>query len=93
MLQEFDRLLTTSQSQLVQRSAELSQVLVSIDRASKVAERLLISVNSMTDARSPMRANLDTALRDLAASAASLRGFASDMERNPNLILTGRSGR
>jgi paraquat-inducible protein B len=76
-----------------QRSAELSQVLASIDRTSKVAERLLVSVNSMTDARSPMRANLDATLRDLAASAASLRGFASDVERNPNLILTGRSRR
>jgi paraquat-inducible protein B len=92
-LQDFDKLLTTSQSQLIQRSAELSQVLISIDRASKVAERLLVSVDSMTDARSPMRANLNATLRDLAASAASLRGFASDVERNPNLILTGRSGR
>jgi paraquat-inducible protein B len=29
-------------------------------------------------------------LRDLAAAAASLRGFANDVERNPQLLLTGR---
>jgi paraquat-inducible protein B len=92
-LQGLDKLTASGQTQIDQRSAELSQVLTSIDRASKAAERLLVSVDSMTDARSPARANLNAALRDLAASAASLRGFASDVERNPNLILTGRSGR
>jgi paraquat-inducible protein B len=40
--------------------------------------------------RSIDRANLDAALRDIAASAASLRGFSSDIERNPQLLLMGR---
>jgi paraquat-inducible protein B len=92
-LQGVDKLTASGRTQIDQKSAELSQVLTSIDRASKAAERVLVSVDSMTDARSPARANLNAALRDLAASAASLRGFASDVERNPNLILTGRSGR
>jgi paraquat-inducible protein B len=92
-LQQLDKLMASGQSQLDQRSAELSQMLTSIDRASKAAERVLVSVGSMTDARSLIRANLNATLRDLAASAESLRGFASDVERNPNLILTGRSGR
>jgi len=34
--------------------------------------------------------NLEAALRDLAASAASLRGFSNDVEHNPQLLLTGR---
>ena len=51
------------------------------------------SVNSLTDPRSQMRADLEAAIRDLAASASSLRGFASEIERNPGAILTGRGGR
>ena len=40
--------------------------------------------------RGAERANIDSALRDIAAAAAALRGFANDVEHNPQLLLTGR---
>jgi paraquat-inducible protein B len=47
-------------------------------------------MRSLTSNRGEARANFEATLRDLAASAASLRGFASDVEHNPQLLLTGR---
>ena len=51
---------------------------------------LLGDVRSMTSDRAAARANIESTLRDLAAAAASLRGFANDVEHNPQLLLTGR---
>jgi paraquat-inducible protein B len=51
---------------------------------------VLNELKSLTSDRGTARANLEATLRDLAATAASLRGFASDVERNPQLLLTGR---
>jgi paraquat-inducible protein B len=50
----------------------------------------LESVRGLTAERGAARANIDSALRDIAAASASLRGFASDVEHNPQLLLTGR---
>jgi paraquat-inducible protein B len=50
-----------------------------------------MTLNRMIEPRSPERNDIDATLRDLAATAASLRGFASEIERNPSLILRGRA--
>jgi paraquat-inducible protein B len=54
------------------------------------ARETLNDLRSLTSIRGETRANLDSTLRDLAAAAASLRGFANDVEHNPQLLLTGR---
>jgi paraquat-inducible protein B len=54
------------------------------------ARETLNDLRSLTSSRGETRANLDATLRDLAAAAASLRGFANDVEHNPQLLLTGR---
>jgi paraquat-inducible protein B len=51
---------------------------------------LLGDLRSLTSERAASRTNLDATLRDLAAAAASLRGFANDVEHDPRLLLTGR---
>jgi paraquat-inducible protein B len=51
---------------------------------------LLGNLKGLTSERGASRANLESTLRDLAAAAASLRGFANDVEHNPQLLLTGR---
>ncbi len=51
---------------------------------------LLTNLSDLTSQRGQTRENLDSTLRDLAATTASLRGFASDIEHNPQLLLTGR---
>jgi paraquat-inducible protein B len=92
-LQNVDQLLADGRKQLANNGADLDRTLVSANRAIHQAEILMNSVNSLSEPRSQMRADLAAALRDLAASASSLRSFASEVERNPSAILTGRGGR
>ena len=85
-----DRLTGTADRQLNGRGADLHALLVSSNQAISNARGVLANVQGMTDERSPDRANLEAALNDLSAASASLRGFASDIEQNPRLLLTGR---
>ena len=79
-----------SDQQLSQRSADLHTLLASSTQTVQQARETLNDLKSLTSSRGETRANLDATLRDLAASAASLRGFANDVEHNPQLLLTGR---
>jgi paraquat-inducible protein B len=54
------------------------------------AREILADLKGVTSERGTDRANIDSALRDLATTAAALRGLATDVERNPQLLLTGR---
>jgi paraquat-inducible protein B len=85
-----DRLTDTANGQLSKRGAELHTLLVSSNQAISDARDVLSNVKSMTDDRAPDRANLDAALNDLSAASAALRGFATDIEQNPQLLLSGR---
>ncbi|MDE7547854.1 MlaD family protein [Acetobacter fabarum] len=82
-LGKVDQLMETGNTQLNSRGEDLHATLVS-------ATRTLDSLQNILSPRSVNRANLDATLRDIAASAASLRGFSSDIERNPQLLLMGR---
>jgi paraquat-inducible protein B len=92
-LAELNGLVEDARGQVGARGAELSRVLQSADRAASQAQELLASVDSMTSPRSRLRGDLEATLRDLAASASSLRGFSREIERNPSLVLRGRSSR
>ncbi len=89
-LASIDHLATSSNQQLDQRSADLHALIVSTNQTVLQTRGLLNDLKDVTSPRSDTRANLDATLRDLAAAAASLRGFASDIEHNPQLLLTGR---
>jgi len=89
-LADVSRLSVSGDAQLNQRGAELRTLLATTNQAMTQARDLLSEVRSATASRSPDRANMDAALRDIAAAAAALRGFAGDIERNPQLLLTGR---
>jgi paraquat-inducible protein B len=75
---------------VVQRSADLRVLLGSANRTFQQAHAVLGDVQEMTSRRSAARVNLEATLSDLAAASASLRGFASDVEHDPQLLLTGR---
>ncbi|MFZ6765086.1 MlaD family protein [Pseudoroseomonas sp. WGS1072] len=92
-LQEVDELAAGARRQIDARGAELARVLGSADRATRQAETLLASLNSLTAPRSQVRGDLEAAIRDLAASAGSLRGFARTIERDPSAVLRGRDAR
>jgi len=83
-------LVATGDQQISQRSADLHTLLTSSTQTAQQARETLNDLRSLTSSRGETRANLDATLRDLAAAAASLRGFANDVEHNPQLLLTGR---
>src|SRR5271166_5344203 len=82
MLTRVDQLAINSNREVAQRSADVHTLLTAADQTVAEAHELLSNLNEITSRRGQARANLDATLRDLAATTASLRGFASDIERN-----------
>lgn len=89
-LDSLNRLANSGDKQLTLRSADLHAVLAQAADTMGRARAVLDNVRGLTGERAGMRIDLEATLRDLAATTASLRGFASDVERNPQLLLTGR---
>jgi paraquat-inducible protein B len=89
-LSTFGQVATSGEQQLNQRGAELHTLLASSNQTMVQVRDLLGDLRTLTSERAASRANIDSTLRDLAAAAASLRGFANDVEHNPQLLLTGR---
>ena len=85
-----DRLAEDGSRQLDARGAELHRALAAAADTAAAARAALENVRGLTADRGAARVNLDAALRDIASAAASLRGFAADVEHNPQLLLTGR---
>ncbi len=92
-LHDLDLLLIDGRQQLADRGGEVSRTLVTINHAAREAETVLGSLNGLAEPRSTFRGNLEASVRDLAASASALRGFAQSIERNPNALLMGRASR
>jgi paraquat-inducible protein B len=90
MLTRVTAFVATGEQQMSQRGADLHILLTSSTQTMQQARDTLNDLRSLTSSRGETRANLDATLRDLAAAAASLRGFANDVEHNPQLLLTGR---
>ncbi|MCH4024543.1 MAG: MlaD family protein [Acetobacter sp.] len=89
-LSHIDTLMTTGNDEIKQRGSQLQLLLASAVKTSDEAYKSLHDAQSILSPRSNDRANLDATLRDIAAAAGALRGFATDVERNPQLLLTGR---
>jgi paraquat-inducible protein B len=89
-LESVNRLTNSGDKQLTLRSADLHAVLTQASQTMIRARGVLDDLHGLTSQRAGMRIDLEATLHDLAATAAALRGFASDVERNPQLLLTGR---
>jgi paraquat-inducible protein B len=85
---DFDKLAIEGQQQLSGRGAELSHVLVDADHTVHEVSTLSASLNDLLSPRSLTRGNFDAAVRDLAATAGSLRDFSREIDRDPSLLLT-----
>ncbi|HUB47977.1 MAG TPA: MlaD family protein [Acetobacteraceae bacterium] len=92
ILAEAVALLTDTRHQIDDRGDEVGHLVQSADRAAQHADELLVALSSLTETRSEFRGNLEASLRDLAAASASLRELARALERDPSLVLRGRSG-
>ncbi len=89
-LSAIGQLAATGDRQLTERGAELHTVLTTSNQTMQQIRDLAVDIKGLTASRGVSRANLESALRDLAAAAASLRGLANDVEHDPQLLLTGR---
>jgi paraquat-inducible protein B len=85
-LNSVDHLATSTEGEIHAFGQNAGEV---VTRAGKVMDNL----NDLTAVRSPLRSDLESTVRDLAASSASLRNFSRDIERSPNAILLGRSAK
>ena len=81
---------TAATTQLNGRGADLHELLLNANTAVVQTQQMVTELRGFTSARSDQRADIDATLRDLAAAAASMRGFASEIEREPQLLLMGR---
>jgi paraquat-inducible protein B len=92
-LSDIDQLAIESRRQIAVNGKDLDQLLLSAQRTATQAEHLLASLDDLTSPRSPLRGDLQASLRDLAASASSLRTFTHNLERNPAGTVLGRSAK
>jgi len=82
-LRNIDQLAAMSRGQIETNGRDLDQVLRTAQATAAQAEKLVTTLNDMTAPRSPLRDDLQSSVRDLAASAGSLRAFTHDLERDP----------
>jgi len=82
-----DSLAIVGQQQVTANGDALKGLIASSDRTVRDADALVLSLNEMTAPNSRMRDDLQSTLRDLAASASSLRTFTHEIERNPSDLL------
>lgn len=79
--------------QLAERGEELSRTLSAAERTIQAIDGLAISANSLVASRSQARNDLEAVLRDLAASAGSVRDFSQSIDHDPSVLLRGRPSR
>jgi paraquat-inducible protein B len=88
-----DQLSLAGRQQLKTSGTQLDLVLDRAATALAHAETITASLDAATTPRSPERADLQATLRDLAASASSLRSFTRDLQRNPAGTLIGHAAK
>jgi paraquat-inducible protein B len=89
-LSEINTMAATATTQLNGRGADLHKLLLNANTTVVQTQQMVTELRSFTSARSDQRTDIDATLRDLAAAAAAMRGFASEIEREPQLLLMGR---
>lgn len=89
-LDSVTHLANTADAEVRTAGTEITQAVATVNRAAAEAGKAMDDLHDITEARSSTRDNLDAAVRDLAASASSLRNFSRQIEQNPSTLLLGR---
>jgi paraquat-inducible protein B len=92
-LDDAHRLVLDARQQLAARGEDVNRTLSDADKTLQAARGLIASANGIVALRSQSRGDIEASLRDLAATASSFRDFAESIERDPGLLLRGRSSR
>jgi paraquat-inducible protein B len=90
-MDRYARLAAVTQDQIKTNGNELAALLKTTEEVMIQVKAVVASLDDMTAARSPTRNDLEASLRDLAATASSLREFTHDLERHPVGVLLRRS--
>jgi len=88
-----DKLAVEGRGQIATNGRDLDELLRTAHATVTQADALLTSLNELTAERSPLRDDLEASVRDLAASAGSLRTFTREFERNPARTLLKKAPR
>jgi paraquat-inducible protein B len=89
-LDSVDRLSHTTEDQVTTTGKDLDQVVAKLNQVVARADTVMDNLNNLTAPRTDTRDNLESAVRDLAASAGSLRRFSAEIERKPSSLLLGK---
>jgi paraquat-inducible protein B len=92
-LENIDKLAVEGRGQIATNGRDLDQLLRTAQATVAQAEKLVATLNEMTAPRSPIRDDLQSSVRDLAATAGSLRAFTHDLERDPAGTLFRKAAR
>jgi paraquat-inducible protein B len=92
-LSSITKLADETRHQVSAKGHALDPVVASAAEATANANKLLVSLNGMVGPEAPMRGDLEASLRDLAASASSLRDLTRNLQRNPGGTLFGKAQR
>ena len=92
-VEDAHRLELDARQQLAARGDDLNRTLANADKTLQAARDVMTSANGIVGSRLQPRDDINATLRDLAAATTSLREFAASIERDPGLLLRGRSSR
>ena len=79
-----------SQLNILLRSKHIQRSLRNTDEATRSAKKLVKNMNTLVDQDSPTLLELRRAIKDLSEAAKSVRGFADQLERQPDSLLRGK---
>ncbi len=88
--EEARKTLSASGPALEQTMRSAQAAMLRIETTMQSADVAVAHVTEMTAPGAPIRAELEQSLRDLSASAESLRHFADTVERDPNALIFGK---
>lgn len=81
----------TANGEIAKRDHQIDQLLNNAQQTSANLSKLSKNLNQFTDPDSGTRQDIQSTIRDLSASAASLRRFSEKIERDPHTLLYGGS--
>lgn len=89
-LSSIRRLSDTSREVVLQTQPELLRTLQGTREAAQAAQTAMANLAELSAPGTPLRADMELAMRDISQAARSLRAFSEQLERQPNALLFGK---
>ncbi|WP_308721139.1 MlaD family protein [Komagataeibacter xylinus] len=90
-INKLDRLIATNTRQFEGRRAELLALIANTRQTMAQSRETLAGLRALLDPQSRDMLNLNDTMRDVMEAGYGLRGFANEVESNPQLLLMGRN--